>query len=93
MAKCVFTVCFLLLLSLEGKILALSSDSGLPFGIENLSNGQSRGKKRKKTEKKSKRLSCFTQELEEGGGRSRKLFGLVSGRRFFVAKWQVRSKG
>lgn len=92
MAKCVFTVCFLLLLSLEGKVLALSSDSGLPFGIENLSDGQNRGKK-KKTEKKSKRLSCFTQELEEGGGRSKKLFRLVSGRIFFVAKWQVRSKG
>lgn len=47
MAKCVFTVCFLLLLSLEGKVLALSSDSGLPFGIENLSDGQNRGKKKK----------------------------------------------
>lgn len=55
--------------------------------------GKAQGKKEKKTEKKSKRLSCFTQEVEEGGGRSRKLFGLVSGRIFFVAKWQVRSKG
>lgn len=65
------------------KFLPSASASGLPFGVENLSNGQSRGKK----EQKSKRLNWFMQELgEKWGQRGKSFMGLVSGRTFFCCK-------
>lgn len=72
------------------KFLPSASASGLCFGVGNIINGQSRGKKGKEIQETELIYSRSGGEL---GKVSKKLHGLgFRGKLFFLAKWQVRSR-